>query len=256
MRAGPVIVREVRGQDASQVPLAENDDMVQALASYGANEALREGILPRAARGREDFLDPHALHSVPKLLTVDPVAQEIARRGVVREGVHDLMGGPEGGRVLGHVEVNDAPAMVREHDENEEDAQTGGGDGKEIEGDQVWDMVGEERPPGLRRLGTALRHQPGDGALGHIEAELEELAVDSWGTPEWVRGGHACDQGLDLGIDGRATPGRPAGEPGPVLAEAMPLPSQDSGGSHDHEGLSPLSPNSGQANPEEAISSA
>ena len=39
MRAGPVIVREVRGQDASQVPLAENDDMVQALASYGANEA-------------------------------------------------------------------------------------------------------------------------------------------------------------------------------------------------------------------------
>src|SRR5260370_36461685 len=85
--AGPVIVREVRGQDASQVPLAENDDMVQALAAHRAEEALREGILPRAVRGREDFLEPHALHAEPKLLAVDLVAveEEIGRCGVVRE---------------------------------------------------------------------------------------------------------------------------------------------------------------------------
>jgi hypothetical protein len=30
--AGPVIVREVRRQDSSKVTLAENDDMVEALA--------------------------------------------------------------------------------------------------------------------------------------------------------------------------------------------------------------------------------
>ena len=72
MRASPVIVREVRGQDASQMPLAENDSMVEALASHRADEPLREGILPRAVGRREDF-DPHALHSVPKLLAVDLV---------------------------------------------------------------------------------------------------------------------------------------------------------------------------------------
>ena len=33
MRARPVIVPEVRGQDAAQMPLAENADVVQALAS-------------------------------------------------------------------------------------------------------------------------------------------------------------------------------------------------------------------------------
>jgi len=32
--AGAVIVREVRGQDASQMALAENNDMVQTLASH------------------------------------------------------------------------------------------------------------------------------------------------------------------------------------------------------------------------------
>ena len=42
--ARPVIVREVRGEDASQMPLAENDDMVQALAPNRADDSLREGI--------------------------------------------------------------------------------------------------------------------------------------------------------------------------------------------------------------------
>src|SRR2546427_3565836 len=58
MRASPVIVREVRGQDASEMPLAENDSMVEALASHRADEPLREGILPRAVGRREDFVDP------------------------------------------------------------------------------------------------------------------------------------------------------------------------------------------------------
>ena len=108
------------------------------------------------------------------------------RRRVVREGVHNLLSGPVGGGVLGHVEVDNAPAMVSEHDEDEQDAQAGGGHGKETDGDQVSGMVGEERPPGLRRCGPPPRHQPGDGALGHVDAELEELAMDARRAPEGV----------------------------------------------------------------------
>jgi hypothetical protein len=55
--------------------------------------------------------------------------------------------------VLGHIEVDDTPAMVGEHNEDEEHPQAGSGDREEIEGDQVADMVGEERPPGLRGPG-------------------------------------------------------------------------------------------------------
>jgi len=80
--------------------------------------------------------------------------------------------------------------------------------------------------------------------------------VDSRSAPEWVRGGHAGDQGFDLGVDGRATAGGPGGELGPVLAEATPLPPQDGVRSHDHEGLSPPGPDCGEPDPEEAISSA
>ena len=129
MSAGLVIVREVTCQDAVQVPFAEDEDMIQTLPPDRADEPLCEGILPRAVRRREDFIDSHALHSVAKLLAVDlvTIVKQKGWCGVVWEGVHDLLGGPVGGGVLSHVEVNDVPPIVSEHDENEEDAQARSG---------------------------------------------------------------------------------------------------------------------------------
>jgi hypothetical protein len=68
-------------------------------------------LLPRTMRGGEDFADTQALHSAPELRAVDSVAiaEQIRGRQVVREGIHDLLGRPRGGRVLGHVEVDNAP---------------------------------------------------------------------------------------------------------------------------------------------------
>jgi hypothetical protein len=93
--------------------------MVQTLAPGGADEPLHEGALPRAVGCRKHFTDPQALHSLPERVTVDRVAiaEEIGRRRVFREGVDDLPGGPGSGGMLGHVEVEDAPAMVGEDDE-------------------------------------------------------------------------------------------------------------------------------------------
>jgi hypothetical protein len=88
--------------------------------------------------------------------------------------------------MLGDVEVEDTAAVVGEHDEDEEEAQAGRGHGEEIDRDQVPGMVGEERPPGLRGLGAPLRHQPGHGALGHVEAELQDLAMDARGAPDFL----------------------------------------------------------------------
>ena len=52
--------------------------------------------------------------------------------------------------MLGNVEVDDPPAVVGEHDEDEEDAEASGGHGEEIERDQVPDVIGQERAPRLR----------------------------------------------------------------------------------------------------------
>jgi hypothetical protein len=53
-----MVVGEVSGQDAAEVSLAEDEHVIQALASDRADEPLREGILPGALRRREHLLDP------------------------------------------------------------------------------------------------------------------------------------------------------------------------------------------------------
>src|SRR5437899_1597336 len=152
MSSRAVIVDEVAGQDAAQVPLAEHKDMVQTLTANRADEPLREGVLPRAVGRRQDLVDPHALHSLSERMSVDliAIAEEVGRGGVVREGVHDLLGRPGGGGMLGDVEVEDAPALVGEHNEDEEHPQASSRDREEIDGDQIPDVIGQERSPALR----------------------------------------------------------------------------------------------------------
>jgi hypothetical protein len=41
----------------------------------------------------------------------------------------------------------------------------------------------------------------GDRALGDIEAEIQELAVDSWGAPGGILAGHPPDESPDFGTD-------------------------------------------------------
>src|SRR5882672_7761920 len=121
--ARPVVVREVASQGTAEVLLAEDDDVIQTLTPNGADEALREGVLPRAVRRRQDFTDAHALEALAEHVTVDrvAVAKEVGGGGVVREGVHDLLGRPGRGGMLGDIEVEDAPPVVGERDEDEDE---------------------------------------------------------------------------------------------------------------------------------------
>jgi hypothetical protein len=101
------------------------------------------------------------------------------------------------------VEVDDTSSIVGEHDEDEEYPQARGGHCEEIDGDQVPDVVGEERPPALGGRCVPLREQPGDGPLCHLDAELHELALDSGRAPHGIRLGHSSDEGGDLRVDRR-----------------------------------------------------
>ena len=71
MRASPVIVGEVAGQDAAQVAFAENQNVIQTLAPDRADEPLGERISPGAKRRRQDFTDAHALHALAEGAAVD-----------------------------------------------------------------------------------------------------------------------------------------------------------------------------------------
>src|SRR5437899_9928704 len=111
-------------------------------------------------------------------------------------------------------------------------------------------MVGEERPPGLRRQGAPpLRHEPRDGALGDVDPQPEKFPVNSRGAPQRIGRSHPCHESLELSIDGWAASDGPSGELGPVLAEAAPLPPQNGVGGHDDESLPPAGPTPSTARP-------
>src|SRR2546428_12552056 len=209
--ARPVVVREVAGESAAQVPFAEDEDVIQTLAPNRADEPLREGILPGAVSRREDFTYAHALHALAERVAVDggAIAEKKGRGRIVREGAADLLGRPGSSGLLGDVEVEDAPAIVCEHDKGEQDTQGPRRNDEEIDGDQVADVIGQERAPGLRGRCAALREEPGDGAFGHVDAEFQELTMDSRGTPEGIGRGHLYDKSRDLGVDPRAAPRGP-----------------------------------------------
>jgi hypothetical protein len=103
--------------------LAQDEDMVETLAPDRADKPFHEGILPRTLGDREDFMGPHASHSLPDGLAVNliAIAEEIGRCRVFGEGLYDLLGGPGSGGMLSHVEVEDATAVVGEDDQDEEE---------------------------------------------------------------------------------------------------------------------------------------
>ena len=129
-----------------------------------AAQANREGVLLRAAGGREDLLDLHALHALAEEVTVDGVAiaEELGRSGIVREGVHDLLSGPSSGGMHGDIEVQHSAPMVSEDDEDEEHTHLSGGS-------PLGDQPGDRRIPRLpsRRTMSRKACSTGDGAPLH-----------------------------------------------------------------------------------------
>ena len=65
--------------------------------------------------------------------TVDrvPIPQEIARRGIPGKRLDDLLGGPLRRGMFGDIEMHDAPALMRQHDEHKQHLEGGGRHGEE-----------------------------------------------------------------------------------------------------------------------------
>jgi hypothetical protein len=64
VRTRLMIISKKAFEGSVQMPLAENDYVIEALATKGADEPLDIGILPRRARRDQDFLDTTKLSAI------------------------------------------------------------------------------------------------------------------------------------------------------------------------------------------------
>jgi hypothetical protein len=97
--------------------LVQHDHMVKRVSPDTADDPLTIGTLPRRSRGDFDLFNTHVAYSILKRLSVDrvPIPQEIPRGGVPWEGIHELLGRPLGGGVLGDIKMHDATTLVSQN---------------------------------------------------------------------------------------------------------------------------------------------
>ena len=76
-----------------------------------------------------DLLYTQASNSLPKLRAIDfvPVAQQVTECSIFRKGFYDLLSGPQGRRMLRHVEVQHTSAVMSQHHQDKQDSKRGGG---------------------------------------------------------------------------------------------------------------------------------
>ena len=98
-----MIVVDVFAQDSPEVPLVEDDHMIETLAPNASNDPFDVGALPRGVRRRRNLLDVESRNAPFEVRPVDsiPVSQHVTRRRIPRKSIDDLLRGPLCRRMAG-----------------------------------------------------------------------------------------------------------------------------------------------------------
>src|ERR1700730_3914321 len=112
----------------------------------------------------------------------------------------------------------------------------GVGNNKQVHGGDVRCVVTQEGAPSLGGRPASPDHVLRDAGLRDFEAELEQLAMDARRTPQRIFRAHPPDQCAQIRIDLWPASKR-AGFPPPVQAKAGPMPTYESLGPDDRDGL-------------------
>ena len=200
MGSGPMVVTEIRIQGSLQMPGVENDEMVQAVSSDRTDQAFGVGILPGTTGRGEQFLDAQRGDPLTDVVAVKgvPIANQISRYIPIGKSLDDLLGRPGCGGIRGDIEVQHLPTTVFQDDEYEQHPHGDRWNGKEIDRNQLADVVVKKRLPGLTRRPAKASQNSRDRALGDRDAEHLQFAVNSWRTPQRIGGHHSLDQLANL----------------------------------------------------------
>src|SRR5215510_11938299 len=154
------VVSDVPFQSPSQVSLSKHDHMVETFSANTSDEALHEWILPRTLGRGKHLLNTHSLNSISKMTTVHSITvpYQISRCSIFRKCFDDLLRRPFGGGMLGDIEMQYAPPLMRKDHEDKQHFQLQCGHREEGDGDQVTDMVRQKGLPCLGWVFALLRH--------------------------------------------------------------------------------------------------
>ncbi len=153
-----VVVVGIRSENLAQVPFAERDDVIEALAADRADEASYMSVLPRQPPGNQLITDSHSGETLPGGVPVNTVtvSEQISRCLLPGEGFGDLPRNPLGCGMRSDCHSENAPGrMVQDHEPIEEPEADRRHD-EEIHRGDAGGVVAQEGLPALARWASAL----------------------------------------------------------------------------------------------------
>jgi len=244
-RAGAVVVVGISVEPAAQMRLAKDDHVIQALSSDRSDRSLDVPVLPRRPGCRRSVSDTHGSEASPEDLSVDAivVANELSGRRIPRKGLQNLAGDRIRRRASGDSDVNQPTPVMAQDDEAEQQFKGRRGNHEEVDRGNAIGVVSKEGHPRLRGRTPALGYVLGHGRLRHVDADLEELTVDTWSAPQGIGQAHLADQGPHFWRDSRPAQAIP-GLPAPERLKASPMSAHNGLRLDDHDRLQNARPQS------------
>ena len=186
VRSGAMVTPDVGSQDAPEMRLVDDDHVIETFASDRSDQAFDVRILPRTRRRGDDFTDADASQSALEDVAVDAVSISMQPAGhrVLRKRVDHLLSAPDRRGMIRDIHMHNAPALVRQEDEDEQHSAGKRWDREEIYGRRRGEVIGEERAPRLRRRTGKLLQQTGHRAFGDVDTECAQLAMNPRGSPQ------------------------------------------------------------------------
>ncbi|MGA7634187.1 MAG: hypothetical protein WCB11_25755 [Terriglobales bacterium] len=114
MRSRSVVGIEIGSKDSPQRAFMEHDYVVETFAPDRSDHSFHISPLPWRGWCRENLFYSHFPDLFSEALAKNRVAisQEVARKLVERRSIPQLLAGALGGRMAGHMEVNDATTIM------------------------------------------------------------------------------------------------------------------------------------------------
>ena len=177
------------------------------------------------------------------------VAQQIARDLLKGKRFPQLLSSPFRRWIGGHIEMENAPTIMSQHQEHVKHLEANRRHGEEIDGDQLLGMILQEGAPSLRRRLAAAGHVFAHGALTDVDAKLEQFPMDAGCAPTGILPAHLADQISDLARKDRSSGLAMPHLPGPEQPKAGAMPGNDRFWLDDGQCRAPVVPDAGLAKP-------
>ena len=239
-----MIIGEIGSKGCSKRFLVDREDVIEAFSADRSNQALDIGALPGGSRSNKDFMNPHVFQLPFNVRAIDTssVPDNVLRSGVIRESVTKLLRSPFSGWMRRYVEVNDVATLMRENQENIENAEENCRNGEKINRGKLLGVVFQKCAPWLRwRFGMS-DHVFSDSCLRDSDSEFEQFAMNSRGSPEGIIFVHGADEITNIFRNPRSSCLAVPAFPGPKHAESLAMSGNDGFRFNNDESRAPLRP--------------